>query len=123
VNIFSDNGKAIKPSLTLLKEEIEACPQVYYKDNITIWNHSFRVKQESENTLTIKYDFRNEEGLRGQGVRSVNQVGRNLISADYMVYDFLGKDIKAITNQNEKDLASIWLVIATKILASTSNDS
>lgn len=116
-SIFSDLGASDKPLIEILERDIKACPIAIQKIKDVTWNYEFEVRRDSENTITIITEFSNSQGVVGNSLKSINQVGRNLIASYLALFDWNGNPPPPVSAEQEKDLISAWLAIATKVLA------
>jgi hypothetical protein len=115
--IFSDLAASEMPLIEILERDINACPIAIQQQQDVAWNHEFTVRRDSENTITIITQISNSEGFTGNSLTSVNQVGRNLIASDLVLFDWDGNPPPPVSAEQEKDLISTWVVMATKVLA------
>jgi hypothetical protein len=115
--IFSDLAASEMPLIEILERDINACPIAIQQQQDVAWNHEFTVRRDSENTITIITQISNSEGFTGNSLTSVNQVGRNLIASDLVLFDWNGNPPPPVSAEQEKDLISTWVVMATKVLA------
>jgi hypothetical protein len=116
-SIFSDLAVSEMPLIEILERDIKACPIASQQQQDVTWNHEFTVRRDSENTITIITQISNSEGFVGNSLTSVNQVGRNLVTSDLVLFDWNGNPPPPVSAEQEKDLISTWVVMATKVLA------
>lgn len=116
-SIFSDLGVSDKPLIDILERDIKACPIAIQKIKDVTWNYEFQVRRDSENTITIIARMSNSQGLVGNSLKSINQVGRNLLASYLTLFDWGGNMPPSVSEEQEKDLMSAWLSMATKVLA------
>lgn len=116
-SIFSDLGVSDRPLIDILERDIKACPIAIQKIGDVTWNYEFQVRRDSENTITIIATISNSQGLVGNSLRSINQVGRNLLASYLVNFDWDGNMPPSVSEEQEKDLISAWLSMATKVIA------
>jgi hypothetical protein len=115
--IFSDLAASEMALIEILERDINACPIAIQQQQDVTWNHEFKVRKDSENTITIITQYSNSKGLVGNSLTSVNQVGRNLIASQLVLFDWNGNPPPPVSAEQEKDLISSWTVMAAKVLA------
>lgn len=116
-SIFSDLAASDKPLIDILENDLKSCPIAIQKIGDVTWNYEFQVKRDSENALTVIIQMANSQGLVGNSLRSVNQVGRNLLASYLALYDWKGNAPSPVSAGQEKDLVSTWVTMAAKVLA------
>lgn len=121
-SIFSDLGASDKSLIEILERDIKTCPIASAKIGDVTWNYEFEVRRDSAITITIITQISNSKGFVGNSLKSINQVGRNVLASYLVLFDWNGNAPPPVSAEQERDLISAWTVMATKVLAQKAED-